>query len=303
MIFYDNVDVVINGSGILAQSANISQVNYLDPAYILEKRGEMSQPVKDSIRSKLGVRYLVQVDYEPCLAIVDSIKKFRTDDHIAPSFVVEVANISGSFYLEDYSMSIQPNQTVDANATFVSYEPLTGDIGEKRDGENAINYTPEVTPGVNQQPNLAHGWTTFVTDSSTARSFPIYKFDYQFRAQWNPIYTMGHKFPRQVQLLNAGEMLVLERDNFKHITFSGEKAETGLTEYAEADGGDGDFNIDVVQVNLLCEDNIEWPADIADIASYPHLEISISGGIIVNSRLDVTVGEALKSKIGINKNY
>jgi len=279
MVFYDNIDIAINGSGILADSASISQVNYLDPAYILEKRGEMSQPVKDSIRSTMDISYFVEVDNEPSMGIVNSIKQFRTDDHEAQPFVIELANISGSFYLEDYSMRVQPNATVRAQASFVSYHPLTGDIGVKRTGENAIAY--------NKSSSLAHGWTTFITNSGTAREVPIYEFTYQFRAQWNPLYTIGHTYPRQVQLLSAGEMIVLDKDNFRHISFSGEKVEEAFL----ADYGD-DLNIDVVRLQLHCDED-----------ATKKLEIGISGGTIVNSRLQTQIGEMARSKIGINRNY
>ena len=279
MVFYDNIDVAINGSGILAESARISQVNYLDPAYVLEKRGEMSQPVKDSIRSKIDIGYFVEVDHEPSLGIVDSIKKFRTDDHDAKPFTVEVANISGSFYLEDYSIRVQPNQTVKASASFVSYDPLTGDIGAKRVGDNAINY--------NQTNSLAHGWTTYITNSGVAREVPTYEFEYQFRAQWNPIYAIGRPYPKQVQLLSAGEMLVFTRDKFKHVQFSGEKVE-------DAFGADfdNDFTIEAIRLNLLCD------SDTGQC-----LQIGMSGGVVVNSSLNATVGELVKSKIGMNRNY
>jgi hypothetical protein len=279
MVFYDNIDVAINGSGILAESAAIAQVNYLDPAYVLEKRGEMSQPVKDSIRSKIDIGYFVEVDHEPSLGIVDSIKKFRTDDHNAKPFTVEIANISGSFYLEDYQLRIQPNQIVKAAVSFVSYDPLSGDVSTKRVGSDAINY--------NQTNSFAHGWTTFVTNSGVAREFPTYSFEYQFRASWNPIYSIGNPYPKQVQLLNAGEMLVLTRDDFKHVQFSGQQA----TEAFASEHGN-DYVVDAVRLNLLCDSN-----------TGQCLQIGMSGGVIVNSRLQAQVGEMVRSKIGINRNY
>ena len=279
MVFYDNIDVAINGSGILAESASIAQVNYLAPAYILEKRGEMSQPVKDSIRSKIDIGYLVEVDHEPSLGIVNSIKEFRTDDHDAKPFVVEVANISGSFYLEDYQLRIQPNQTVKASASFVSYDPLSGDVSTKRVGSEAINY--------NQTNSLAHGWTTYVTNSGVAREIPTYSFEYQFRASWNPIYAIGQPFPRQVQLLNAGEMIVITKDDYKHVQFSGQKAgDAFASEYGN------DLVVEAVRLNLLCDSD-----------TGKCLQIGMSGGVVVNSRLQANIGDMVRNKIGINRNY
>jgi hypothetical protein len=176
-------------------------------------------------------------------------------------------------------MRIQPNSTVKASASFVSYHPLTGDVGTKRTGENAITY--------NKSNSLAHGWTTFITNSGTAREVPIYEFSYQFRAQWNPIYTIGHTYPRQVQLLSAGEMIVLDKDDFRHIAFSGEKA----TDAFQSIYGD-DFNIDMIRLQLKCDED-----------ATKKLEIGMSGGVIVNSRLQTQVGEMIRTKIGINRNY
>ena len=86
MLYFDNIDVVVNGTGVLVEQATLSSQNYLDPAYVLDKRGELSQPVTDSIRQELSLTYFVEVDNEPNLEIVQSLKNFRQDDFDAKPY-------------------------------------------------------------------------------------------------------------------------------------------------------------------------------------------------------------------------
>jgi len=279
MVYFDNCDVVVNGSGILAESASVQSVNYLDPAYVLEKRGEAGQPVKDSIRSMIDINYLVEADNEPNLEIIETIKQFREDDYVAKGFSVEVAGVSGTFYIQDYRLGIQPNGAAKANVQFVTYEPLGGSLSSKKVGGDAIDY--------NKSNSIVNGWSTFVTSSGAHAEFPTYDFQYQFRAQWVPIYAMGAKYPKQVQLMNASEMLNLTSNIHRHITFSGEKAEDAFSvEFGS------DMSIEAFEVDLLC-----------DSSENSNLALTMSGGLVVNTSIEARVGDIVKTKIGVNRNY
>jgi hypothetical protein len=279
MVYFDNCDVVINGSGILADSASVQSVNYLDPAYVLEKRGEAGQPVKDSIRSMVQISYMVEADNEPNLEIIETIKQFRSDDHVAKGFTVEVAGVSGTFYVQDYTLALKPNSAAQASVQFVTYEPLKGSLSSKKVGGDAVNY--------NQSNSIVNGWNTFITSSGAHGEFPTYDFSYQFRAQWVPIYAIGGKYPKQVQLMNASEMLNLTSSVHRHITFSGERAEDAFsTEFGS------DMVIEAFEVDLLC-----------DSLENSHLSLTMSGGLVVNTSLEARVGDIVRTKIGVNRNY
>ena len=102
MLYFDNIDVVVNGTGVLVEQATLSSQNYLKPAYVLDKRGELSQPVADSIRQELSLTYFVEVDNEPNLEIVQSLKNFRRDDFDTKPYLLEIGGVSGEYYLQDF---------------------------------------------------------------------------------------------------------------------------------------------------------------------------------------------------------
>ena len=278
MVYFDNCDIAVNGSGLLATSATLASVNNLDPAYILEMRGEMGKPPTDSIRNTLTMEYFIEGDNEPNLEILNSIKAFRTDDHIAKPFPVEVAGVIGNFYLQNYQFSVTPNQIVNASVSYVCYEPLTGDLSPKKKGAGEIDY--------NKSNSLVHGWTTYVASSGNAIEIPTYKLDYKFAASYTPIYTIGKKFPKQVQMLSASEEVDFERDRYKHIVFSGEKAAEALPNFAD----DGDF--DLFEVESLC-----------DPLQTGRLNISISGAIVTNTSLKAAVGNHVRTSVSVAKHY
>jgi len=282
MVYFDNCDVAVNGSGVMATSANIQSQNYLDPAYILEMRGEMSKPAADSIRNVLNIDYYVEVDNEPNIEIINSIKAFRQDDHVAKPFPVEVAGITGNFYLQSYSFAVEPNKVTHARASFICYDQLTGngDLSTKKKGDEGIDY--------NKSNSLAHGWTTYVASSGTHIEVPTYKMDYGFNAEYKPIYTIGRKFPKQVQMIKANEEIKFMRDKYKHIVFSGEKAEEALPNF------ENDSEADLFEIEALCG---------SEESQTNQLKILVSGAVVTSTAVIAGVGKQVRTAVSVNRNY
>ena len=278
MLYFDNIDVAVNGTGVLVEQATLSSQNYLDPAYVLDKRGELSQPVTDSIRHELNLSYFVEVDNEPNLEIVDSLKKFREDDFDAKPFVIEIGGVSGEYYLQDYRTNFVPNSITKATVSFVGYTPTSGYLQAKKQGDQKINY--------NKSSSFSNGWSTYVTNSGNYFELPTLDVQYNFRAAWNPVYSIGGKYPLQVQLMNASELTVFTREEFTHVTFSGEKIEDTMTQFS----GDGTF--DALTVNYICDNDDQ-----------KQLSFTMTGALVVRSSIQAQVGDVVRTKVAVNRNY
>ena len=48
--------------------------------------------------------------------------------------------------------------------------------------------------------------------------------EYDFRANWNPIYTLENLYPTQIQLVGGQENITFIRDAYSGIYFSGEES-------------------------------------------------------------------------------
>jgi len=278
VLYFDNIDAVVNGTGILVEQATISSQNYLDPAYILEKRGELSQPVTDSIRHTLDLSYFVEVDNEPNLEIVNSLKQFREDDYQASPYVIEVGGVSGEYFLQDYRTNFVPNKITKASVTFVGFTPTSGYLQPKKTGVQKVNY--------NKSSSFSNGWTTFASNSGNYFQLPTLDLQYNFRAAWNPIYTIGSKYPKQVQLLNASELAVFTREEFHHVTFSGQPVGEAMSQFS------ADKTFDALTVNYLC-----------DSSNSEQLSFDISGSVIVRTSIQAQVGDVVRTKVAVNRNY
>lgn len=239
MIYFDNCDMVINSSGILAESASINAENTLSPIYAVGKRGILNQSPAGNNPLSFRFNYIAEISHEPNFSTVDLIKNL-IDDSSYEGVTLEIGGITGfNCYLESYTLKSVPNDLVKASATYLTFSPLAGNLRNKR------NYTQ-----YNANNALAHGWMTFVLSRTDAIQVPTYEFNYEFNAKWEPVYIIGQPEPSQVKLQDASERTMLVRDVFYNIQFSGEDACNSLIN-CQYD----DQNIEIFNLAFLCTGN------------------------------------------------
>lgn len=100
------------------------------------------------------------------------------------------------------------------------------------------------------------------------------------------MYSIGGKYPLQVQLMNASELTVFTREEFTHVTFSGEKIEDTMTQFS----GDGTF--DALTVNYICDNDDQ-----------KQLSFTMTGALVVRSSIQAQVGDVVRTKVAVNRNY
>lgn len=204
----NNVGVFVDGSGLLAESASISQDINLTPIQVLNRKGAISQNINGGPVSHFNISYLLELNNEPNIIQLSFLKTGW--QNINPQ-IVSIAGITGNCYLESYNFSINPNQSVKSSASYISYNILSGYL----QGNKTYTYNLENSTG------LAYGQTSFLGINANYNSPPTYSFSYQFSANWQPIYAFSGVYPIQVNLLGGQETFQFEKDFYTGISPSG----------------------------------------------------------------------------------
>jgi tartrate-resistant acid phosphatase type 5 len=238
MVYFDNCDVIVNNSGIVAESATIDVANSLRPIYSVGKIGMTRKVPNGPVISNFRINYVPEIDNEPIYALASIVKAQSNVDH--SGIRIELGGITGfNCYLTSYAVRAVPNEIVKASATFTTFTPLSGFIKQKKAG---VNY--------NINNSIMHGWTTYAISSSGYFNNPTYEFNYELDSEWEPIYRLGSRVPREVKWMGSTERFTLVRDRFYGPTYSGEVVDDNLIEYDA-----GDSTVDFMNVALVCESN------------------------------------------------
>ena len=271
---FDNIDILVSNSGLLATDASISQTNSLIPGYSLGKFWAVNQPPDGPIKSTFSFSYYPSVTGEPSYDILNTLRGL-SEDILYSGTKIEIAGITGyNCYLRGYEIQSSPNNLVRANAVYDTFVPLSGQITSKTGTTDFYRYNDRV----------AHGWTTYISSSGNRLIAPTYSFDYKFNANWGPIYILGQKDPYEIHFLGGTEEMSFVRDSFTHIQFSGEEVTgTYIT---------GDWAIELFNYKL-----------IATQSNSGALSFDISGAKITDTKLVAGVGDFVKTATSIRRFY
>ena len=209
--FFNDINVLINGTPILCENASVSYDNSLQPVYPIGFLGTYNQVPTSAVKNNYQFSYLVRPDLEPNYIILNNLKI-----NVSEKTTIVIGNLSGEGYLDSYSLSCQPNQPTKANVSFVGFELLSGALQVK---QSEINKSGDFT-------GIAHGWTTYLGASGDIQSQSILSLDYNFRVNWEPTFLLGRKNPLQVDFMSATEEIKFTSETFNNLSFSG----TNLTD-------------------------------------------------------------------------
>lgn len=269
---FDNIDVAVNGSGILSTNASISTSNSIEASYILGYTRPINQLPSGPIKTTFNASYIPEISQEPNYAVVNKLKNLINDNNYYGERI-ELAGInSNNFFLDNYSFKIQPNNIIESNVSYSTYWELCGSIKEK---SNRIDYI--------NQGDIKHAWSTYILTSGAYINTPVYEFNYTFNANWSPIYTIGRKTPVEIKLLGISESINFNIDSYREILFTGENLYNNLLQ-------NNNGNLEFKNISLLCEDNCE-----DDGGSSSYLTFNISGFKIKSIDTNVQVGEMLRT--------
>lgn len=271
LLNFDRIDVVINGSGIVATNATLSTNNSIEPSYIVGYTRPINQLPSGPTKTVFNASYLPITSQEPTYAIVNKIKSMINDTGYYGEKIELAGIVSENFFLDNYNLRIQPNNIVDASVSYSTYWELCGNIKEKSNRIDYLHYG-----------DINHAWSTYILSSGDYINTPVYDFSYNFNASWKPIYTIGRKFPIEMKLLDISESIAFSIDSYREILFTGEAVYENLF-------NTNNGNLEFKNISLLCQDNCEDDGGVSD-----SLALNISGFQIKSININAQVGEMVR---------
>jgi hypothetical protein len=281
--YFDNTDVLINNSGVLASNASITSKNNIRPIQTIGRVGSSVNAPSGPIEHIIRMNYAVQLGHEPNYGIVTGLKVATDTTGYSPT-ILEVNGVTGFGFLNQYNLTIEPNNVTTASAEYVSYFNLSGDF---RDQVYSGNY--------GDFDKVGHGWTTYLTQGQSYSESPVYSLSYSFRADWEPVYTLGRKEPSQVLYLGGEETLSIEKDDYTHIKFSGEKSEDFFSSTTVT-------GLDMISLDVVGTSEYDVSAN-PNTGVYTHLIINLSGMYLNNSSIKAQLNDFLRNSLEFSKAY
>ena len=231
MIFFDQIDVTVNGTGILAENASVSVQADLVPAYVIGRRGIVDQAPSQGINNSVSLSYFLEVDNEPNYGIVDQIRNFSsTTEELQPT-TINIGGISGVFYLQSYQLNVAPNTPAKATA-------------EKAGN---VNYNASNGSGI------GFGFASVGGNHTLKEAFD---FNYSFQANYIPVFALGSQEPISVKLMGASEDMSISKTGFYDPSFTGTNPDGTLFNQ------NGSTGVQIFGLKLFCEDDSSQSVDI-----------------------------------------
>lgn len=277
MLFYDQVDVTVNESGVLAQSASIDSSAELTPIYSVGRKGISAQTPNGPRSYSADISYYVEVDNEPNFAAINNLKTFDSLTEDAPPIYLNIGGISGAFYLSSYQIQAAPNSPIQASVSYVGFTQISGNARGK---SGAVDYNLSSGSGI------AYGFSAYITTTGTFSVPPKFGFGYSFAAEYKPIYRIGVEEPFSVKLMSANEQMNIVSTGLYMPDFSGSDP---IAKLFEANGSTG---IRIFGMKFLCNENDDQS-----------LDINISGAKINSSKLGITLDNIITTETTFNKFY
>lgn len=218
MIYFDEIDVLIDGSGIVAESANIDTENSLSPLYILGQKFAGNSIPNGPVKSNINLSYAWEPNFDPNLKIINNIKNTFQNFNFSP-VNISVAGLTGLGFLESYSAKISQNDVGKISASYAIYTPLSGNFVGKQTGyfiDIIINSIPptlnvfRINNGdsirINPIPSGAFDWKTD-TLANTIQNFwsnGLLGFDQSLPSKWNINGMKTYKINSGVRFVKLG---------------------------------------------------------------------------------------------------
>lgn len=193
---FSNCKLSINGYRILADSLSVNQSVSVSPLSVINFSSPLDYEPKN-LEGSVSVDYYVETRNEPNYAIVSGWKSNTTGNTLS---IIRVGSAIISGYLNNYSLSINPNEPVRAKATYSVFNNITGNM------EDEISSASQSLYNLTNGSGIAHYWSTVLCNSSSdATGNGIIDMSYNISFDISPTYGLGNHAPKQVSSLSATE--------------------------------------------------------------------------------------------------
>jgi hypothetical protein len=269
MKFFQECEISISSNfgseTILAENVSVTINRSVNSTYVLGRQN--SSQVLNTRADETSVDFSYYIEQtDPIFKSIDYIRTGVFTSSFPETnipIVLKFAGVSGSFYPSRYSISILPNSKILASTTFSNYSDLSGLLLNKLSTNN-----------LNSGSGLAHAWNARVSGNATLAAYNVLGFSYDLNLNWNSIYSIGQRRPRQIDL-SAGQ---------ETFTFTVE-----------------DFNSDFTNPTLSTAKNSTIL--ISDFNGSPLISINTSGSEIDASNFDLNVDDFAKNKLSLKRTF
>ena len=269
MIEFSDCDVIINGTGLVADSASISERNSIKPAYGIGHFRSVMLPDGPKT-SEIQINYILNPLRETNLQIINDIK---SNPPIINPVNIEIAGLRCSGYITSFSFSLSPSEKIVASVSYISYHDLVGQISKKR---GTVFYdTNPISAG--------HGWSS-VVNSGDGNFAKTYNLSYDCSIDYQPFYSFGSTTPNQVLFIGGKESAKVTKEDFTSVNFSGQ---SGAYQVFSSSG----------ESILLYNLNKEMDADT------PSLKIDLRSATVSTSRLSARVDDYIQTEISLEREF
>tara|TARA_R110000822_G_scaffold67572_7_gene164496 strand:+ start:3286 stop:4119 length:834 start_codon:yes stop_codon:yes gene_type:complete len=277
MLFFDQTDVTVNGTGILAQSASLDIASNVQPFKSVGKRGIINQGPVGPKQNSAQASYLIELDNEPNYQTVDYLRNFNSTTQEVDPLTLNFGGVSGLFYLQSYSLQAQPNSPIQASVSYVGFNQTSGQVKEK---SGTVSYNASSGSGI------AFGFSAYLTTTGTYSVPGDFAFSYDFSAAYTPIYRLGSTEPLVVKLMGGSETMSVIRTGIYDPSFSGVKASDVLFDM------NGSTGIQIFGLKFLCDNDTS-----------ESLNINISGAVVSTTSVSYGVGQIALTETSFNKYF
>jgi len=223
-IYYDQCEIQVNGTGLLALSVNLNSDINLGPVYTLGKRKPFRRQITTGPQTNtFQISYLINPTGDPAFNTVREIKNFISAPSSYDGVTVSFAGVTGQkCYLNNYSLKIEPNNVLTAQATYISYHPLIS---------NTLLQAPRLINNPNSASansiahsstsNLISGRTIFAKGTISELTGDLYSLNYAFSCNLTPIYVLGQQTPIEVKPIRGQETVNMTENLFNSLVYTG----------------------------------------------------------------------------------
>lgn len=210
---FNKVNISINGANILCESANLSQESTQKPLYGINY-SSVQDYSPNSLKNTLSLTYFLEINNEPNYNTISGLKSSNLTGNTQT--IINLGGIIFTGYLNKFSYTVAPAQTVKAQASYDIFTPITGNFsqGNNTDG-NLYNLT--------NSSGLSNYFSVFLSSGNTnILNSNILQFDYNFSCNVIPIYGIGNTYPIQIYISDANETMNTISEIQNNNQFSGQ---------------------------------------------------------------------------------
>lgn len=210
-IYYDQCEIKINNTGVLAVSANLNTDVTLGPVYTLGKRKPFKKQITTGPKNNaFQISYLINPTGDPAFNTVNEIKNFIATPSNYNGVTIAFAGVTGyNCYLNNYNFKIEPNNVIVAQASYVSYHKISGNLDTK------------TNPNTASADSIAHSSRSNIVSGKSIGA-DTYSLTYTFAANLTPIYSLGNEDPVEVKPIRAQETVNMTENIFTKLVYTGE---------------------------------------------------------------------------------